>query len=163
MNAGITVRVAIVDDAAAMVPLLEELGYPADQEVVRDRVSRLLAREDCLLAVAQSGTGEVCGWIQAHSSEVLESGFRVEIAGLVTAKSMRRRGIGRLLVECVESWAARMGAPAIVVRSNVKRPESHAFYAALGYSNVKTQKVYRKRLAAGEKHCAARVASAQYP
>jgi len=65
---------------------------------------------------------------------------------LVTAKLMRRRGIGRLLVECAESWAVRVGAQAIVVRSNVKRLESHAFYVALGYENTKTQSVYRKRI-----------------
>jgi GNAT superfamily N-acetyltransferase len=147
MRAGVTVRAATVDDAVAIVPLLEELGYPADLEVVRDRLSRLLARKDCLVAVAQSESGEICGWIQAHSSEVLESGFRVEIAGLVTAQSMRRQGIGRRLVEYAESWAARLGAQVIVVRSNVKRLESHAFYAALGYASAKTQNVYRKRIA----------------
>jgi GNAT superfamily N-acetyltransferase len=146
MSAGVMVRAATVDDAAAIAPLLDELGYPADPEVVRDRLARLLARKDCLVAVAQSESGEICGWIQAHSAEVLESGFRVEIAGLVTAKSMRRRGIGRMLVECAESWAAQLGAKTIVVRSNVARSASHAFYPAVGYANTKTQSVYRKRI-----------------
>jgi GNAT superfamily N-acetyltransferase len=113
---------------------------------MRKRLSRLVGRSDYLVAVAQSDNGEICGWLQAHSSEALESGFRVEIVGLVTAKQMRLLGIGRLLVEYAESWASRMGAPAIVVRSNVKRAESHGFYVALGYANTKTQNVYRKRL-----------------
>jgi GNAT superfamily N-acetyltransferase len=147
MSAGITVRAAKVADARAIALLLEELGYPAEPEVVSERLLRLLARSDCLVAVAQSDDGEICGWIQAYSSEVLESGFRVEIAGLVTAKAWRRRGIGRLLVEWAESWAVGQGAQFVLVRSNVKRSESHAFYPALGYANTKTQSVYRKRIA----------------
>jgi len=143
---GISVRAATEGDAEGIAPLVEELGYPADGETLRERLSRLLARSDCFVAVAQSDSGEICGCLQAHSSEALESGFRVEIVALVTTKPMRRRGIARLLVECAESWAVRVGAQAIVVRSNVKRVESHRFYVALGYANTKTQSVYLKRI-----------------
>ena len=143
---GISVRAATEGDAKAIASLVEELGYSADEEVVRERLSRLVGRNDYLVAVAQSDSGEICGWLQAHSSEALESGSRVEIVGSVTAQQMRRRGIGRLLVEYAESWAVRLGAQAVVVRSNVKRVESHGFYLALGYTNTKTQSVYRKRV-----------------
>jgi GNAT superfamily N-acetyltransferase len=143
---GISLRAATEGDAKAVGPLVEELGYSANDELMRERLSRLIGRSDYLVAVAQADSGEICGWLQAHSSEALESGFRVEIVGLVTAKQMRRRGIGRLLVEFAEAWAVRVGAQAMVVRSNVKRAESHGFYVALGYANTKTQNVYRKRL-----------------
>jgi len=141
-----SVRAATAEDAKAIARLTEELGYPADEEIVRERLSRLAGRSDHLVVVAQSEHGEICGWLQAHSSEVLESGFRVEIVGLVISKPMRRRGVGRLLVEYAEAWAARVGAPAMVVRSNVKRVESHPFYAALRYAQTKSQNVYRKRI-----------------
>jgi GNAT superfamily N-acetyltransferase len=143
---GISVRAATEEDAKAIAPLVEELGYLANEDITRERLSRLVDRSDYLVAVARPDTGELCGWLQAHSSEALESGFRVEIIGLVTAKQMRRLGIGRLLVEYAESWAIRVGAQAIVVRSNVKRAESHGFYVALGYATSKTQNVYRKTL-----------------
>jgi GNAT superfamily N-acetyltransferase len=146
MSVGISVRPATVADAEAIAPLVEELGYPAEGKSLRKRLSRLVGRGDYLVVVAQSESGEICGWLQAHSSEVLESGSHVEIVGLVTAKKMRRRGIGRLLVESAEAWAAQVGAGAIVVRSNVKREESHGFYVVLGYANTKTQNVYRKRI-----------------
>ncbi len=145
-NIGVLVRAATERDAKAIAPLVEELGYSADEESLCDRLSRLVMRRDYLVAVAQSDSGEVCGWIQAHSNEVLESGFRAEIVGLVIAKRSRRRGIGRLLVGFAESWAVRAGAPVIVVRSNVNRAESHGFYVALGYAKTKTQNVYRKRI-----------------
>ena len=146
MNVGISVRAATEADAEAVAPLVEELGYPADSESIRERLSRLLGRSDDLVMVAQCKSGEICGWLQAHHSETLQSGSRVEIVGLVSAKHMRRRGLGRLLVERAEAWAARLGAEAMVVRSNVERKESHGFYLALGYVNTKTQKVYRKRI-----------------
>ena len=55
-------------------------------------------------------------------------------------------GIGRALVIEAERWVVRIGAAAIVVRSNVHREESHAFYSSLGYTAAKRQIVYRKRL-----------------
>jgi GNAT superfamily N-acetyltransferase len=146
MSAWISVRAATEADADAIAPLVEELGYPAASGDIRQRLTRLVRRSDCLVAVAQSEGGEISGWLQALHSEVLESGCRVEIVGLVTAKAMRRRGIGRLLVRFAESWALRSGIHAMVVRSNVKRAESHKFYSALGYENSKTQNVYRKSL-----------------
>ena len=90
--------------------------------------------------------GQIAGWLQAQASEVLESGFRVEIVGLIVSESFRRRGVGRCLVERAEQWAKEIGAPAIVVRSNLKRVESHIFYPALGFSSSKSQAVYRKTL-----------------
>ena len=66
--------------------------------------------------------------------------------GLIVSERMRRQGAGRLLVEAAERWARELGATAIVVRSNVNREESHAFYPALGYAKSKTQNVYRKAI-----------------
>ena len=144
MSADFFIRSAFEADADAIAILTQELGYPADSGTIRERLTGLLARSDYLVTVAQCESGEICGWLQAHSSEELESGFRVEILGLVVATHKRRQRIGRLLIDHAEAWAAQVCAPAIVVRSNVKRDESHAFYSALGYERTKTQHVYRK-------------------
>jgi GNAT superfamily N-acetyltransferase len=139
------VRVATESDAAQIAALSRELGYPEEVRTIRERLSRILARGDHRVYVAELGKGRgVCGWLQAHSSDVLESGFRVEITGLVVSGEMRRRGVGRSLVAQAETWAAEISAGTIVVRSNAKRVESHEFYPALGYLPSKTQVVYRK-------------------
>ena len=46
----------------------------------------------------------------------------------------------------VEAWAVAQGAPVLVVRSNVRRTESHVFYPSLGFAVNKTQTVFHKRL-----------------
>jgi GNAT superfamily N-acetyltransferase len=138
------VRVATEADAAPIAALSRELGYPEEARAIRERLGRILARDDHRVYVAEGDGGEVCGWIQAHCSDILESGFRVEITGLVVSGRMRRRGVGRSLVAQAETWASEISAGTIVVRSNAKRVESHEFYPALGYLPSKTQVVYRK-------------------
>lgn len=138
------VRAATEADAVQIAALSRELGYPEEARAIRDRLRRILRRDDQRVYVAEAEGGAVCGWLQAHSSDVLESGFRVEITGLVVSAQMRRRGVGGSLVAQAETWASEISAGTIVVRSNAKRVESHEFYPALGYLPSKTQVVYRK-------------------
>jgi GNAT superfamily N-acetyltransferase len=130
-----------------MCDLAAELGYPAERDVFACRLKTVLAlSDDHLLLVAEAHDAHVCGWIQAHAADFLESGRRVDIVGLVVSRTMRRRGIARSLVAHVEAWAKRIGTDVIGVRSNVQRTESHLFYPALGYRAVKTQIAYRKEI-----------------
>ncbi len=139
------VRAAEGGDAEAIAELAAELGYPVEPRTFRERLQRILGRDDQRVVVAELPDGKVCGWLQAHCSDAVETGSRVEIIGLVVSAPMRRRGVGRRLVGQAETWAAEISAETIVVRTNSKRVESHAFYPALGYLPSKTQVVYRKR------------------
>lgn len=143
----IKVRAATLRDARVIAALSGELGYPMEVAAARARLRRILGRRDQRVFVAEGAGGELGGWLQAHASEVLAYGFRVEIAGLVVGTHVRRRGVGRRLVARAEEWAARLGASEVSVRSNAARVESHAFYPSLGYQVSKTQIVYRKPLA----------------
>jgi GNAT superfamily N-acetyltransferase len=142
-----SVRLAAAGDAGPIAALSAELGYPTGEEAVRATLGRVLGAPDHRVLVAESG-GRVCGWLQAHSCEVLESGLRVEVMGLVVSPKMRRRGVGRALMASAEAWARGLAAGCVVVRSNVRRTESHAFYPSIGYAPSKTQAVYRKSLGA---------------
>jgi GNAT superfamily N-acetyltransferase len=146
MSSPASIRPAAESDAEPIARLSTELGYPADAQAIRQRLHTLLdSRNDRVIVALDSG--EVVGWLQAHASHVLESGFRVEIVGLIVSPTVRRRGVGRDLVAEAERWAGSLGAEVVVVRSNAKRTESHSFYPALGYTADKTQVVYRKALA----------------
>ena len=139
------IRRAAIGDAAEIAGLSRQLGYPVSEEILTERLRRALAQKDQLVLVAQVGD-KICAWLQAHSTEIIESGFRVEIVGLIVDEAMRRHGLGLRLVQEAEKWAVSLGAQMVVVRTNIVRAESHLFYSALGYRQTKTQHVYRKVL-----------------
>ena len=139
------VRQAGANDAPRIAILSEQLGYPVESDLIRQRLEQLLPRTDHLILVAES-SGEVVGWTHAAEQQILETGRHCEILGLVVATGQRGQGTGRLLLEGIQQWAARHGFKQICVRSNVIRPESHPFYERMGFSRVKTQHVYRRDL-----------------
>jgi GNAT superfamily N-acetyltransferase len=148
MTEGPAIRRAALTDAARIATLSGTLGYPVAVETVAERLTRLLARAEELVLVADVGPDRVVGWVHGAEQELLESGRRCEILGLVVASERRGHGVGRCLVAAVEQWAAHRGLEQVAVRSNVVRAESHPFYERLGYVRVKTQHAYRKQLPA---------------
>ncbi|HEY2800070.1 MAG TPA: GNAT family N-acetyltransferase [Chthoniobacterales bacterium] len=131
-------------DAVAVAELAGELGYPGEAETIRARIEKIGDAD--LLLVAVTAADRPVAFIQAHRVCIIEAGFRVEILGLVVSAKARRGGIGRRLIAEVEQWAASSGAEAVVVRSNTQRMDSHIFYPALGYNQIKTQAVYARQL-----------------
>lgn len=110
------------------------------------RLAALLGRRQEAVLVAELPSGPVIGWIHGSQQELLESGRRCEILGLVVDPEHQGQGVGRRLVMAIERWAADRGLEQIAVRSNVVRTASHPFYERLGYTRVKTQHAYRKPL-----------------
>ena len=141
----VTVRKATTSDAARVAELNETLGYPFSIEIMTERLDRVLAREAHVVFVAEM-EGAVVGWIEGGEREILAVGRMGEILGLVVAVGARKHGVGRGLVEAVAEWARARGLSGLTVRSNVVRPESHAFYERLGFERFKTQHAYRKEL-----------------
>jgi GNAT superfamily N-acetyltransferase len=138
------IRHATERDADAIAKLANDLGYLTDPDGVRTGIVALSFSKSDSLFVATDSSDLPVGWLHAHSAYLLVSGIRVEILGLVVSNVVRRQGVGRALVTAAERWAASIGAKAVVVRSSVRRVESHAFYPAIGYETIKTQTVYRK-------------------
>jgi GNAT superfamily N-acetyltransferase len=141
-----TIRSAVPGDAPRLAELSAILGYPASVPAVAQRLGRLLGREAETVFVASLPSGQVVGWLHGSEQELLESGPRCEILGLVVDPDHRGRGVGRRLVAAVEQWAMTRGLEQMAVRSNIRRAESHPFYERLGYLRTKTQHAYRKRL-----------------
>lgn len=143
---GMIVRGATVADADRIAELSGVLGYPTDAESIGARLARLLGRDEQLVLVAAAEGGAAAAWVHAAEQELIESGRRCEIVGLIVDPEHRGQGVGRGLVAAVEAWARRRGLRLIAVRSNVARIESHPFYERLGYVRAKTQHAYRKHL-----------------
>ena len=118
-----------------------------EPEVFRRRLGQLLPKRHQVIFVVELGPDKkVIGWIQGEEREILAIGRYCEVVGLVVNQEHRGAGIGRRLMEAVEQWAAARGLEQVSLRSNIVRPESHAFYEKIGYTRFKTQHAYRKRV-----------------
>jgi GNAT superfamily N-acetyltransferase len=106
----IVVRKATAADVARLAELSEILGYPVASSSLGPRLERLLARVEDAVLVAEAESG-VVGWVHGAEQELLESGRRCEILGLVVDPAYRSHGVGRRLVTAVEQWAAVISGP----------------------------------------------------
>jgi GNAT superfamily N-acetyltransferase len=79
-------------------------------------------------------------------TEYIESDAFVVIGGLVVDGGYRKQGIGHRLLTRAEEWAAERGCALVRVSSNVKRVEAHGLYERAGYTNLKTQYAFAKRV-----------------
>jgi GNAT superfamily N-acetyltransferase len=133
-------------DAAALVPLCAQLGYPATLQQVERRLQLLLGRPGQGLFGAESATGQLAGWVHVQTRCVFESDPFAEICGLVVDENERGHGAGRDLVAAAEHWAVAQGHTVIRVRSNVIRTATHRFYQNRGYTIAKSQISFTKPL-----------------
>lgn len=139
------VRRANVADAAAVARLAVEWGHPSTTTTTKACLERLTASSEHVALVVEVD-GTVVGWATGEVRFLIGSEPRVEITGLVVTSTLRRSGIGRLLVERLEAWAQEKGCRELFLRSNIMRPEAHPFYESLGYERTKTQHAYKKVL-----------------
>ena len=129
----VEIRNAAASDAAALAPLLEELGYPASPADIAARLAGLREPQSTALVATGAG-GELLGLIGLHRLPVLQAAAPpCYITALVVASAARGRGIGRRLLAAAEEWARRAGSSRLVVTSAEHRAEAHAFYERAGF------------------------------
>ena len=139
-------RAAIPQDAERLAVLNAQLGYPARPEKVARRLEAIQGDKDHAVFVAQGTDGQVTGWVHVFVRQLLVVDRHAELGGLVVLEEQRGRGLGRLLVERAEVWARDRGCEALYVRSNVAREQAHRFYEGIGYEQIKTSRVFLKRV-----------------
>jgi GNAT superfamily N-acetyltransferase len=98
------VRRARPDDAEAIAALMTQLGYDVPAPAVTARLQRLGERRDVF--VATDGK-RVIGWAALLVDEAFVEGFGAFLEGFVVDDAARSRGVGRQLLEAVESPGAR--------------------------------------------------------
>jgi GNAT superfamily N-acetyltransferase len=74
----------------------------------------------------------------------LESGWKIEIAGLVINVHYRRLNFAKKLIKNIENWALEEKISILRVRSDTKREASHHFYESVGFSLNNTSNLYKK-------------------
>lgn len=129
----LTVRVAEINDAAALAQLMCELGYETTQSEMQIRLERIV-NDDRYRTFVAVHDGEVCGMIGTLTSLSYEhNDLGGRILALVTLRTMRRRGIGRALIATAEKDFAQRGILRIALNTRLTREGAHEFYESLGY------------------------------
>lgn len=144
-TAAFELRSARIADAAEVARLSTQLGYPANEQEMVERLGIVLSATDRHVFVAAHGE-RLWGWIGIELRTTLETGLKAEIVGLVVDAGARRSGVGKALIKAAEAWVREQGLDAVMVRSNAARVESHPFYEGIGYVRKKSQHVYFKTL-----------------
>jgi len=132
------VREATVEDVEGIYALALELADAIGDrgprsEAIRARLLELLEEPRARVLVAECGGGVVgvaSLWIKpdlAHGDTV------IEVPMLVVSANARRQGIGKLLVEKVQSIAAIENAALLELIATRENDVARAFYRSLGF------------------------------
>ena len=141
----ILVRAMTADDLGAARSLLAQLGYAVEAPELARRFATVAATDGHAVLVAHAGAA-VVGLLHVYARPAIEKPLEAIVQALVVDAMQRQRGIGGLLMDAAERWAAARGLPAVALSSNVVRAEAHAFYAGRGYTVVATGHLFRKYL-----------------
>lgn len=133
------IRSASSNEADALLPLMEQLGYSQTIEALASRINLFLKQDGYGIAVAEeTNTRKIIGWVAWSKSILIVSpAIRLHIEGLVVDECYRGSGVGKALMLHVEN-IAKINSPCIVDLTSGKRRAkdgSHEFYASLGYHN----------------------------
>ena len=142
----VSIRRAEQTDAKAMTPLACDLGFNGDEIQFGKNLENALSTPTVTVYVAESEPGKIVGWAAVEDRNIVQMGKTLEVTALVVKESARNLGIGRLLMQMIESDALKSGLPIIRLRSSLVRTSAHKFYQAIGYEVQKTQHCFIKRL-----------------
>ncbi len=141
----ITIREAAQSDLNQLTQLTIQLGYPTSTEQISHRLNGILTSQNDIILVAERNNN-LLGWITAQATYRLSADPFVEIGGLVVDENIRGQGVGKKLIQSVADWAIQNKILNLRVRCNVIRLDTHQFYQHLGFTETKTQKVFKKAL-----------------
>lgn len=143
-RSSVKVREARQDDTSALAALTGELGYPTTPEQMAERLSRITRDGDRATFVAEQN-GHVVGYAgvwcgHSYGADPPQS----RVMALVVRSNARRQGIGRALMDAVESWSRQRNVAVVNLNTGHSRADAHSFYERRGYRS--TGRRYAKRL-----------------
>jgi ribosomal protein S18 acetylase RimI-like enzyme len=143
--ADIAIRHATMADSEQIAQLVTDLGYATSAVQMCKRLEALLSDEDYSTLVACEGE-RIVGFIGSRLGPLYESDDPYgQIMALAVATDHHRRGVGRTLMQAIESVLVDRGARVLVVASGNHRADAHAFYEKNGFTF--TGRRYKKAIA----------------
>ncbi|HEV7222266.1 MAG TPA: aminoglycoside 6'-N-acetyltransferase [Pirellulales bacterium] len=145
------VRPAKPHDHAAWIEMRQALWPECPHAEQLVEAERTLASEIQAVFVAESPTGELCGFIEMALRE-FASGCATTpvgyIEGWYVKPQFHRQGIGRALVAAGERWAVERGCVEMASDALLANAVSQQAHRALGYEESERLVCFRKGLPA---------------
>ena len=141
----IIIRAVSVNDADEICTISsEDLGYPCDLSLVREKIGNINSDREAVFAALADDI--VVGYIHVEKYDVLYFETMANILGLAVKASYQRNGIGKKLVLAAENWAIENNIKLMRLNSGISRTAAHDFYRHLGYDSDKGQLRFTKKL-----------------
>ena len=141
------IRTVQIKDAGQIRDLCHQaLGYDSTLEKVTAQIDKFNQPDSghfCFV-YEEDQTGNILGDVEAEAYESIYSDPGLNVLGLAVFPSAQGRGIGRQLMERIETLARTHNYSFIRLSSASHRKEAHVFYEHLGYEGNKTQKRFLK-------------------
>jgi predicted N-acetyltransferase YhbS len=126
------IREARPEDASAIAGLMADIDHPVPVTEIPQRLVAVAGAPGKVL-VAEDGS-EVVGVVSVNRLALLHRDTPVAfLSALVVRADHRGRGVGRALVDAVQSQAAAWGCATVELTSRDDRVGAHQFYARLGF------------------------------
>ena len=129
MGGDVIVRLAVATDAMEVDSLLRSVRGVWQGGWREDCVSRAIEAADGLVFVAEL-SARVVGFVAAH-----DLGFRAYLSEIVVAEAVQGRGIGRVLLDRVESVLAERRCKIMV---GDIYPNAVGFYTGMGWGKPRS-------------------------
>jgi GNAT superfamily N-acetyltransferase len=139
----VTYQKADIAECFRLKALIHQLGYELESFDIENNINQIRERGGEVFIARIND--EVIGCINAIIDVRLAAGTTGEIVTLVVLEQYRAMGVGKALVATAEAWLAER-VSTIRVRTNTIRTKAHQFYLGAGYQELKTQKIFVKKL-----------------
>jgi ribosomal protein S18 acetylase RimI-like enzyme len=134
--AALATRDLLPADAAALLPLLDTLGYPTDAPTLEARLTAMLAQDPSARMIGVELEGALVGFACLHETPVPHRPTPVgRITAIAVLPGTRGTGAGRALVEAAEAHFVARGIARLEVTSGDNHAAAHPFYRHLGYAD----------------------------
>ena len=141
------VRNAEVSDFKGIRKLcVQELAYQIAPLRVKSQLDFILDHDDQHWILVAEDDNQIVGFVHAQLYITLHSEPALNILGLAVSKKYQNNGIGKALMDHVESEALENDIHQIRLNSGIERVAAHRFYEKIGYEHNKDQARYGKNI-----------------
>ena len=136
----LTIRRALEKDIPSILELYRQLSFKPDEyraaplDKCRKVFRKMSEYSGCTLLVAEDN-GQVVGTLLLNILPGFAHGtspFAV-VEYVVVDEKCRSKGIGRLMMDAVKSFAKEAGCYKIILTSDNRRERAHKFYKSIGF------------------------------